>query len=254
MLTSTVIIVLREVLEASYLVSLLLIISYNVKLGYRWLYASLLTGALGASVYAIFLSEISLWFDYSGQEIINACIQIGIFVGITFIIIQLTKPLISASKLSWVMALIVALAITREGSELVVYFSSRQQHVSITTLGAFIVLGIGLSLGALFYYGIGLMRANTAIIFSKTMLTLTASGLLSQGLGFLIQADIIHAQQAAWDIDHWLAESSITGQLLYALIAYESSPQLIQVLAWATTFIVLTSLILFYHPDKKAAL
>jgi high-affinity iron transporter len=150
------------------------------------------------------------------------------------------------------MLITVALAMTREVSELVVYYSGIAEAAIFPVLtGSLIGLGIGLSVGALLYYALLNLTYSVAVLSSKILLIITASGLLSQAIGFLIQADIISSQAPLWDSSSILAEESLVGQLLYALLAYEATPAAAQVFAWCISTALL-SLGVFLHSKRSA--
>ena len=86
MFTSSVIVVLREVLESATLLSILLIIATTNQAGMRWILKAILTGLIGAAILAINLRSISSWLDYTGQEVTNAGLQICIFILLTVLI------------------------------------------------------------------------------------------------------------------------------------------------------------------------
>ena len=85
MLIDIVILVLRETIEAGALLSLLLCISNQHKLGYRWLWGGLLIGTISASIYAVNFGLVGEWFDYAGQEVINASMQFVIYGCLLFL-------------------------------------------------------------------------------------------------------------------------------------------------------------------------
>lgn len=243
MLINTVIIVLREVLEVAYLTSLLLAISYFLQIGFRWFYAAVTLGLLGSIIYASQLSLVSEWFDYTGQEIVNGSMQLIMFICLAW--------LITCKKYaSTAMMTTVILAIIREGAELLVYYSGiTGDAVSPVFTGSFIGLGIGLSIGALLYYALLNFNKSTAVLLSQVLLIITASGLLSQAIGFFIQADIISSQSQVWDSSSVLSEESLLGQLLYALVAYESTPAAVQVLTWFIS-VSLLSIVVFFNVKR----
>jgi high-affinity iron transporter len=41
-----------------------------------------------------------------------------------------------------------------------------------------------------------------------------------------------------WDTSDWVAETSVTGQLLYALLGYEATPTLTQLIVYSATLAV----------------
>jgi high-affinity iron transporter len=129
------------------------------------------------------------------------------------------------------MAMIVALAVTREGFEVLVYlfgFFANLKQLLVILVGAGIGTGIGISTGALIYYLLRSAPRGWSQVTSLLLLVLVAAGLSSQAAQLLIQADWLPAQLPLWDSSSVIAEDSVTGQLLYALIGYESTPTAIQ--------------------------
>jgi high-affinity iron transporter len=137
-------------------------------------------------------------------------------------------------------AAIVMLAITREGSEIVLYLSGllqQEQHVQAVLMGSGVGFGIGLSIGFLLFYGLQGLPPLWGRRATTFLLALFAGNMLSQAVLLLIQADWLPANQALWDSSGWLSEKSPMGQLLYALIGYEATPSLWQVLAYLFGFL-----------------
>ena len=80
MLLNSVIIVLREVLEAALMISILLALSKQINISYSWIIWSLLIGTVGAVVYGISIPMVSEWFDGVGQEVTNALMQYAVYI------------------------------------------------------------------------------------------------------------------------------------------------------------------------------
>ncbi len=235
MLLSSVIIVLREVIEAALLFSILIALSKQMNFGSKWIAWSLVSGIIGAVIYAMNLDSVSEWFDGVGQEVVNAFIQFSLYL-LLLIYIYLLIRFVYQQKTSNLMLVIIfmvitTLAITREGSEILLYFSSitrNDNHLSAVLIGMTIGAGIGISVGLLFYYLLQNINPKWSIIVGTVLLILVAAGLLSQASLLLIQADWLEAQLPLWDASDWLSEESVLGQLLYALLGYEATPTAIQ--------------------------
>lgn len=241
MLISSIILVLREVLEATLLISILFTISKTSGHSLRWGLFALATGIIGASFYATMLPEISASFSGIGQELTNAILQLTLIIllfSIGFIVIL--KP--RSGALVAIMIVAVALAATREGSEIILYYAGFFAVPDLLTdvlIGGFIGLGIGISTGALFYYLLLNIGRLSYMKVTFSVLALVCAGLASQAINLLQQADIITAGEPLWDSSGILSEYGIVGQLLYALVGYEATPSRFQATAYF-------SVILFY--------
>ena len=235
MLLTSVVIVLREVLEAALLISILSALSGIMGISRLWLLWAFGFGFAGAVSYGLGIDTISNLFEGTGQELSSAAMQFLIYL-LLLIFAFLAGRSISGrgshrAFTALVMTAIVALAITREGFEVLVYlfgFSDQwQQSLAILT-GALIGAGVGISAGALIYYLFSNMSRRYALPLGLFLLSLVAAGMISQAALLLIQADWLPAQLPLWDTSAWLAEQSLTGTILYALIGYEATPTAIQ--------------------------
>ncbi len=235
MLLTSVVIVLREVLEASLLISVLSALSGVLGIHRRWIGWSLLFGLAGAVGYSFGVAAISDWFDGVGQEVTSAVMQLLIFLLLlifTFLVAQDPGTQRFSGKLIvLVMAATVSLGVTREGFEILVYlygFSADLPRFITILSGSVIGACIGISIGALIYYFVSALSYRLSLIAGLGLLALVAAGMLSQAVLLLIQADWLPSQFPLWDSSGWLPESSVTGQLLYALIGYEATPTALQ--------------------------
>lgn len=248
MLLDTVIIILREVLEASLLAGLLLAISQMSGLGKRWLIGSLVFGLSGAAVYATNLNWISEQFDYRGQELTNSLLQIMIFLLAANVIarshmVQLGKP--GAPGLRIAMGAVIALAIVREFSEILLYlqgFANNQGQLYSVLAGSIIGAAIGLSIGIVFYYGFTLRSGNRSLHLCLLTLMFVVAGIVAQVAPMLQQIDLLPATNPVWDSSRLLTEDSITGQLLYAVLGYEATPSPWHLAFYLFAFVCLASL------------
>ena len=234
MLLNSVIIILREVLEAALLISVLLVLTQSLDRSFRWVAWALLAGMISATVYGINIDTISDWFDGVGQEVVNALLQVCIFTLIAVLMVLLPRQLYareSGRSLALVMIITVALVLTREGAEVMIYlygFLRGSDQLLSVLLGAGIGGSIGVSAGVLFYYLLRNRSRRRTVGISIVVLMLVGSGMASQAAQLLIQADWLPSQLPLWDSSGWISETSVTGQLLYALVGYEATPTAIQ--------------------------
>lgn len=259
MLLTSVIIVLREVLEAALIISVLLALSNTLPLSRRWAGWGVVFGLLGAVVYAGNMAAVSDWFDGVGQEVVNALMQLAIYCCLMLFTVLFsrrrgqTPP--NHKVLPRLMIVSVSLAIMREGSEILIYlssFTSAPELLQPILLGGMVGAGIGISIGVLaFYLLLNVNRAWSPHI-SIGVLALIAAGMAGQATLLLIQADWLPMQSPLWDSSAWLAEDSVTGQLMYALIGYEATPTPIQALAYFGGLLLPLLLIVLSRQSSKA--
>lgn len=248
MLLSTLIIVLRETLEAALVISLLLVFTRLRGIDARWVLYGLGAGMVGAVIYASQIARVSELFDYTGQEITNAGMQVAIFISLAILAVLICRPAPRRTRLvSILMALVVALAVAREGFEILLYLSgliAKPELVTPLLVGTTLGTGIGCSIGALFYYGLLNFSPRSGQTIALLLLALFGGNMLSQAAQMLIQADLLPAGATLWDSSRILAEDSLAGQLFYALIGYEATPSLSQLSAYLGGFGLLLALAL----------
>ena len=248
MLPSAIVIVLRETLEASILISVMLSIGRHYRLGISWLFIALTVGLVGATFYALNLGTISDMFDYVGQEVVNALLQYTIyFILLVICVAQYHGSSKSLRHLVVFMGAAVAIAVVREGGELVIFYSGILQDeanlLNAATSG-FIGLAVGMSAGALCFYALAALPSLQVRKIHIILICFIAGGMVLQATQLLIQADWIPAYTAIWDSNWLLSEASITGQLAYAVFGYEATPSLLELSVYLNALLIMPALVL----------
>ncbi|MCK9504900.1 MAG: FTR1 family protein [Porticoccaceae bacterium] len=259
MLLTSVILILQEILEAALIISVLLAFSVINHLSRQWIKSALILGIISALGYASQVERVSEWFDYVGLEIVNAAIQFttALFL-VVFASLRFKEKTPASAQLSdriWqiLMALIVCLAIAREGFEILLYesgFFGNPALWSPVFVGSLIGAGIGVSVGALLYYSLVNINAYAGECLALILLALFTGNMAAQGALLLIQADFLPSGQPLWNSSWLIAEDSMIGQLLYALIGYEASPTAIQAGAYGVFFTLMLVLFALRWPKK----
>jgi high-affinity iron transporter len=247
MTLSAVIIILREVLEAALVLSLLISTTRLMGLSYRGIIAGFLLGVAGAVSATLLVDVISESFDGVGQEVFNAVFLAAI---VLLLIVYgagldrraaMTGNGLKAPLLLVVTCLALALAITREGMEIIIFiygFAADPVEMLPVLVGGAIGAGIGISLGVLIYYGLINLPSRLAIVVPLLLLALVASGMASQAIVYLMQGGLVESQLPVWDSSGWVSETSVTGQLLYASLGYEATPTPKQLVFYGATLVV----------------
>jgi len=151
----------------------------------------------------------------------------------------------------------VAIAVLREGSEVVLFLygvAASQGGASLGMVaGGFIGLILG-SLVCLLTY-LGLITIPTRYLFAvtSTLIAFLAAGLAAQAIAFLEQADILTVlDQTVWDTSWILSNSSYLGAAMHTLIGYVDQPTAMQLIVYATTLTVIAVLMkLFSAPAAQ---
>jgi len=251
---NSVIIVLRETMEASLLVGFLFIFSDHLSMTKYWLVKALIMGIILAIVVANLLPLISDFFDGVGQEVLFSSVLLTLSLLIQWTILILLLFPNWLSKLSVIQALfviIITLAISLEGAEIIVFIQSglsNKDKLYPILVGGTLGIGIGFSIGAIGYYLISL-SLKWRLYVSGFFLSLLSAGMISQAIAYMMQADFIDSSYPIWNSNQLVDERSIFGQLLYAITGYESTPSLLQVVFYAA-FIIIPLLIALFRCQK----
>jgi high-affinity iron transporter len=236
MLITSVILVLREVLEAAVLISVLLALAKHLRLGRNWLGWAIPLAVAGMILYAGNLARITDALDGAGQEVSNATMQLLVYALILLTVSLSASGAVSSARrrkvLAAAMAVTVALAMVREGAEIWVYvsgFSMSGGYPVAVYAGSIIGAGIGTSVGILLFALLRVQTPARRLGLCLALLCLTGAGMVMQATMPLQQVDYLPTGSALWDTSWLVNERSIPGELLYAVFGYEATPSLLQV-------------------------
>jgi high-affinity iron transporter len=256
-MVAALVIVFREVIEAGLVVGIVMAATKAVEHRGQWIAGGVLAGFVGACLVAVFVGAITAAFAGMGQELFNASV-LGIAVAmltwhnvwmarhgreIATEMLTLGKAVVAGSRTLLALAVVVGIAILREGSEVVLFLYGIVTSEGGWSLSIFLGGLAGLALGALIsvltYFG--LLRIPGRYLFAVTslMIALLAAGMAAQAVGFLEQANIVTAFSAVlWNSSGILSDSSLLGKILHTLIGYNDQPSGMQVAVYLATLAV----------------
>lgn len=253
-------IVFRESLEASLIISIMAAATRGIPSRGRWILAGILAGLTGAALVASSMELISNMASGMGQELFNAGIlmlAVGMLAWHNIWMsvhgremaaqAQSTARAINDGRRKHsVIFIVVALAVLREGSETVLFLyslaTSSEEGLRTTIGGGMSGLAAGLLVGGLLYAG--LLRVPLRWFFSVTgiLVLLLAASMASQAARFLIQADLLPSLGAPlWDSSAVLSQTSALGMLLHGLIGYDPQPAGMQIVFYIVVLLAITA-------------
>ena len=258
---AALLIVFREVFEAGLIVGIVMAVTTGVARRGFWVAGGVAAGVLGACFVALFTGGLSELFGGSGQEVFNAGILGFAVLMLTWHNVWMSRhgrelaaemreageAVVAGSKSLTALAIVVAIAVLREGSEVVLFLygvAASQGGANLAMVaGGFVGLILG-SLVCLATY-LGLVTVPTRYLFGVTsaLIALLAAGMAAQAIAFLEQADILTAlDQTVWDTSWILSDSSYLGRALHTLIGYVDQPTAMQLIVYAATLAVIVVL------------
>ena len=142
------------------------------------------------------------------------------------------------------LAILIALAVLREGSETALFLYSLaagggDSRLSLLSGG---VLGLagGIGVGWALYSGLTRIPLRQFFAVTSGLILFLAAGLAGQMARFLVQGDVISPLASPlWDTSFLLPMDSVPGNLLHLLAGYEARPSGMQVLFYGLTFCVI---------------
>jgi high-affinity iron transporter len=251
---ASLLIVFREVMEAGLIVGIVLAATAGVPRRGLWIGGGIAAGVFGASLVAAFTSVLADAFEGTGQEVFTASILVLAALMLSGHCLWMSKharelatsmkavglAVKSGERSLLGLAIVVAVAVLREGSEVVLFLygiavSSKEGGLALLIGGL-----LGCAGGALVSYLLyrGLLAIPTRYLFSTTngIIALLAAGMAGQAAAVLVSADILPSWgDQIWDTSAILSEDSLLGRALHALIGYSAQPSGIQLAAYATT-------------------
>jgi high-affinity iron transporter len=264
------IIVFREVFEAGLIVGIVLAVTRSVPRRNRWIGGGVLAGVAAACLVAAFAGVLSQLFEGMGQELFNAAILAIAVIMLTWHNVWMARhgkeiagemraigqAVAEGSKSLLALAVVVAVAVLREGSEVALFLygvaASDGGSAASLTIGALMGLALGVAVCLLTYFG--LMRIPPRALFATTtvLITLLAAGMAAQAVAFLQRANwLTPLDTVMWDSGWLLSESSIVGRALHTLVGYTDQPTGMQIVIYLAVSLVTVMLMRLVGSERR---
>ena len=267
---AALIIVFREVFEAGLIVGIVLAVTKGVPHRALWVTGGVAAGVLGSCLMAVFAGVISQAFAGSGQELVNATVLSIAVVMLTWHNAWMARhgrelaaqfraageAVASGSKSLVALAVVVCIAVLREGFEVVMFLYGVLATEGATGFDVFLGGVAGMLLGAVVcaatYFGIVTIPQRYLFSVTSFMIAFLAAGMAAQAIGFLEQANVVQAlDQVVWDSSGLLSDNSILGRILHTLIGYNDRPTLMQLVVYCATLGVMFVLMKLLAPPPR---
>jgi high-affinity iron transporter len=181
---AALIIVFREVFEAGLIVGIVMAVTRSVAHRMWWISGGIAGGALGACVTALFAGGLSSAFSGAGQELFNAAILSVAVLMLTWHTVWMARhgrqlaaemqaageAVVSGSKSLAGLAIVVAVAVLREGVEVVLFLYGVAASQGGSSIGILTGGAVGLVLGAMvcILTYLGLLTIPSRYLFTVT--------------------------------------------------------------------------------------
>ncbi len=247
---ASALIVFREVFEAGLVIGIVLSATSGVRGGGGGFGGGVWGGGLGAGVVAVFAGAIGDALDGAGQEVLNGVVLLVAAAMLGWHTVwmarhgramaaemrALGREVSAGRRTLAALAVVVGAAVLREGAEVALFLyglvAGGDGWAGLAGGGVLGLLG-GALVSFVIYRGLVAIPARRLFAVTNVLLALLAAGMASQGVGFLIKADLVPSLRAqVWDSSALLDEKSIPGRALHALVGYTDRPAGLQVLVY----------------------
>ncbi len=248
------IIVFREVIEAGIIVGIVLAVTQGIGGAKRWIAAGVAAGVAGAILVGVFAGALADALAGMGQELFNGSILAVAVVMLTWHNVwmashgrqmaaemrQVGEEVRAGARSLAALAVVVGVAVMREGSEIVLFLYGLAAAGGSTAAGLILgsILGLvaGCAVSALTFLGLVTIPTRHLFRVTTALITFLAAGLAAQSVLFFQQAGLITAlAQTAWDTSGVLSDTSLFGRVLHTLIGYSDQPSVMQVIVYVMT-------------------
>jgi len=229
-------------------------------------------GVCGAAIVAAFADVIAGAAEGVGQELFTAGVLLAAVGMLTFHSAWMTrhgrklsadlsalgKAAALGDKSLLALAVVVGIAVMREGSEVVLFLYGIAVSAHESPFAMLMGGLAGLVLAAAVSYALyrGLMTIPMRHFFTVTnwLIALLAAGMAGQAAAVLASADLIPSWgERIWNTSFILADDSWLGRALHALVGYSAIPSGIQMAAYVATLAIIVSLTKFAQHEKPRA-
>ncbi len=255
---ASLLIVFREVLEAGLIVGIVMAATQSIRYRAPWIAGGIAAGVLGAGLLAFFAGTLSNALEGYGQEVFNACVLIVAVVMLGWHNLWMAshgrelaremravgQAVAAGEKSLLAMAVVVAIAVLREGSEVVLFLygivASTRIGPGPLLLGGVLGVAAGAVVSWIIYRGLVAIPLKRLFSVTSVLIALVAAGMAGQAAAILAGADLIPAWgYQLWDTSWLLSDGTLIGRALHALVGYSDRPMGVQLAAYLATLVIL---------------
>ena len=255
---SALVIVFREILEMSLVISVLLAATKGVPKRGQWIMLGMLVGALCAIALASATGVLTFYLSDEAMRIFKITILLIAALLIAYTVIwmqtqgkkigaelkQLGNDIKQGNKSMFALMIIVAIVVMREGSEIALFLysivASEGTSLFSVAIGSLFGALIGISVGLLMYFGLLRIPVKSMFNYSSILLALIAAGMVAKAISKLIAMDIFNGIiPHLWNTSWLISDKSVFGKLLSVLVGYQSEPSLLALLAYICTLVLI---------------
>ena len=248
---ASLLIVFREVFEAGLIVGIVLAATRGIVHRGVWIAGGIGAGVLGAALLACFAGALSAAFAGAGQEVFTAAVLIVAVVMLSWHQLWMAshgremaqqmramgQAVATGQRSLLAMAVVVATAVLREGSEVVLFLygvaAATNEGPAALLAGGLLGILLGALVSFLLYRGLVAIPVKRLFAVTGWLIALLAAGMAGQAAATLAGADLIPSWgYQLWDTSWLLPQDGLLGRALHALVGYSDRPMGTQLAAY----------------------
>ena len=248
---ASLLIVFREVFEAGLIVGIVLAATRGIVHRGVWIAGGIGAGVLGAALLACFAGALSAALAGAGQEVFTAAVLVVAVVMLGWHQLWMAshgremaqqmramgQAVATGQRSLLAMAVVVATAVLREGSEVVLFLygvaAATKEGPLALLAGGLLGILLGALVSWLLYRGLVAIPVKRLFAVTGWLIALLAAGMAGQAAATLAGADLIPSWgYQLWDTSWLLPEGSLLGRALHALVGYSDRPMGVQLAAY----------------------
>jgi high-affinity iron transporter len=257
---ASLIIVFREVFEAGLIVGIVLAATRGILHRGAYIGGGIGAGVAAAALVALFAGALSDALAGRGQEVFNACI-----LSIAVLMLgwhnlwmashgremaremkAMGRAVAAGDKSLLAMAVVVAVAVLREGAEVVLFLygmaAGGGEGWAALLGGGVLGIALGAAISFLLYRGLVAIPVRRMFTVTSWLIALVAAGMAGQAAAILAGIDLIPAWgYQLWDTSWLIPQDSLPGRALHALVGYADRPMGVQLAAYLVVLAVLVA-------------
>jgi len=252
-MTASTIITLRETLEASLVVGIVLTYLHSMQQMnlQKFVWRGVVAGVVASIAIGIGITMTLGAFEGRAEEIYEGILMIIAAGLITWMLLWMLDQRRMLRKNiehkidshiqqrnSLGIFLLVFFSVLREGAETVIFLHAAYLQASsagVQLLGAGLGIAVAILISILFFRGVGHMSMRRCFSITTGILVLFAAGLTAHGVHELQEAGIVPIIiEHAWDTNAYLDENGTIGSIFKGVFGYNGNPSLLEILSyWA---------------------
>lgn len=247
---SSLLIALREGLEAALIIGILLGAIQKMNLNHlrAWIWGGVIAAILLSIGAAVGLNAIGAEFEGRGEEIFEGSMMIlagGLLTWMIFWMHRQSRFLrenletdvrkAGSSNSRGAMFLVAFTAVGREGIELALFLMAARytSEPFAALIGTLAGLSLAVLLGYILFASTHRLNLQRFFQVTNVLLLLFAAGLLAHGVHEFNEAGIVPSViEHVYDLNGFLPEKSTFGQLLTAMFGYNGNPSLTEMIVY----------------------